>query len=503
MMICVPPVCGGFTSFFIHKLWIILWISSIKLCISARVIPTTARPSGKPFSVAYANLGGVFVDKQGAAALWEKASQLIKSEINSVSYDYWFQDLQPADWDGEKLTLMADNDFGRNLLKEKYDELIRTALQRAAGRPVSYVILTPAEAAAPVKSAPPAAPDKDSGSMLNPKYTFSTYVIGKSNNFAHAAAYAVSQSPGDTYNPLFLYSGVGLGKTHLMHAIGHAILEKNPGARILYITSETFTNDLVKAIGSNTNFEFRNRYRNVDVLMVDDIQFIAGKEQTQEEFFHTFNALYEARKQIVISSDKPPKDIPTLEERLRSRFEWGLIADISKPDLETRIAILQKKAELEHLDVPDEVNTYIATKVESNIRELEGCLTRVLAYANISHKPLSEEVAAEALRDMIPVKDPRRITPDLIMAIVAEYFSVSVDDLKSKRRNREITVPRQVAMYLIRELNGASLPRIGLEFGGRDHTTVIHACDKVAEDIQRDASMRSTVEALKKRIQGA
>ena len=393
--------------------------------------------------------------------------------------------------------------FANFTAKEKYDELIRTALQRAAGRPVSYVILTPAEAAAPVKSAPPAAPDKDSGSMLNPKYTFSTYVIGKSNNFAHAAAYAVSQSPGDTYNPLFLYSGVGLGKTHLMHAIGHAILEKNPGARILYITSETFTNDLVKAIGSNTNFEFRNRYRNVDVLMVDDIQFIAGKEQTQEEFFHTFNALYEARKQIVISSDKPPKDIPTLEERLRSRFEWGLIADISKPDLETRIAILQKKAELEHLDVPDEVNTYIATKVESNIRELEGCLTRVLAYANISHKPLSEEVAAEALRDMIPVKDPRRITPDLIMAIVAEYFSVSVDDLKSKRRNREITVPRQVAMYLIRELNGASLPRIGLEFGGRDHTTVIHACDKVAEDIQRDASMRSTVEALKKRIQGA
>ena len=320
---------------------------------------------------------------------------------------------------------------------------------------------------------------------------------------ACAAAKAVAEKPAEGFNPLFIYGESGLGKTHLLYAIANGIRKQNPNANIVYIKGDEFTNELIAAIANGKNIEFRSKYRESDLFLIDDIQFIAGKESTQEEFFHTFNALYEARKQIVISSDKPPKDIPTLEERLRSRFEWGLIADISKPDLETRIAILQKKAELEHLDVPDEVNTYIATKVESNIRELEGCLTRVLAYANISHKPLSEEVAAEALRDMIPVKDPRRITPDLIMAIVAEYFSVSVDDLKSKRRNREITVPRQVAMYLIRELNGASLPRIGLEFGGRDHTTVIHACDKVAEDIQRDASMRSTVEALKKRIQGA
>ena len=443
------------------------------------------------------------MENPSAKEIWDKASQLIKSEINGISYDSWFKDIVPVSFDGQVLTLLVNIEFIRNMLRNNYDQLIQAALMQAAGEPVRYVVRIASEMNAPREEAP--ARPSAAASMLNPKYTFSTYVIGKSNNFAHAAAYAVSQSPGDTYNPLFLYSGVGLGKTHLMHAIGHAILEKNPQSRILYITSETFTNDLINAISSNTNSEFRNRYRNVDVLMVDDIQFIAGKEQTQEEFFHTFNALYEARKQIVISSDKPPKDIPTLEERLRSRFEWGLIADISKPDLETRIAILRKKAELENLDVPDEVNAYIASKVESNIRELEGCLTRVLAYAkaNGGGAPVTEELAAEALRDMLPVKDPRRITTDLIMAIVAEYYSVSVEDLKSKRRNREITVPRQIAMYLTRELNGASLPRIGLEFGGRDHTTVIHACDKVAEDMKRDAALKGTIDTLKKRIQGA
>ena len=316
------------------------------------------------------------MENPSAKEIWDKASQLIKSEINGISYDSWFKDIVPVSFDGQVLTLLVNIEFIRNMLRNNYDQLIQAALMQAAGEPVRYVVRIPSEMNAPREEAP--ARPSAAASMLNPKYTFSTYVIGKSNNFAHAAAYAVSQSPGDTYNPLFLYSGVGLGKTHLMHAIGHAILEKNPQSRILYITSETFTNDLINAISSNTNSEFRNRYRNVDVLMVDDIQFIAGKEQTQEEFFHTFNALYEARKQIVISSDKPPKDIPTLEERLRSRFEWGLIADISKPDLETRIAILRKKAELENLDVPDEVNAYIASKVESNIRELEGCLTRVL-----------------------------------------------------------------------------------------------------------------------------
>ena len=444
------------------------------------------------------------MDKQGAVELWEKASQLIRSDINSVSYENWFRDLKPADYDGQTLTLLAANAFNRNILTENYSRQLQAALNLAAGHEVGFVLRLPSEDIAPREPLSKPAPQASASlNMLNPKYTFSTYVIGKSNNFAHAAAYAVSQRPGDAYNPLFLYSGVGLGKTHLMHAIGNSILEKNPNARILYITSENFTNDLIKAISTNTNFEFRNLYRNVDVLMVDDIQFIAGKEQTQEEFFHTFNALYEARKQIVISSDKPPKDIPTLEERLRSRFEWGLIADISKPDLETRIAILRKKAELEHIVISDSVLHYIAEKTESNIRELEGCLTRVLAYADLTKTPLNEALAAEALRDMLPVKDPRRITTDLIMAIVSEYYHVTVDDLKSKRRNREITVPRQIAMYLVRELNGTSLPTIGMEFGGRDHTTVIHACDKVAEDIKHDAQLKETVGTLKKRIQGA
>lgn len=440
------------------------------------------------------------MDKLNAIDLWDQATQLIKAEVTSLSYDSWFKETQPVTYDGQVMTLLTNNDFTRNMLKSNYHLLLQTALKHAAGKQVDYIIRIPSEI---VESAPAAPVPNTPPNMLNPKYTFSTYVIGKSNNFAHAAAYAVSQGPGDTYNPLFLYSGVGLGKTHLMHAIGHVILENNPSARILYVTSETFTNDLIKAISTNTNIEFRNLYRNVDVLMVDDIQFIAGKEQTQEEFFHTFNALYESRKQIIISSDKPPKDIPTLEERLRSRFEWGLIADISKPDLETRIAILRKKAEMENLNVPDEVNTYIASKVKSNIRELEGCLTRVLAYANLTHAPISEAIAAEALKDMLPVKDPRRITTDLIMAIVAEYYSVTVEDLKSKRRNREVTVPRQIAMYLVRDMNGSSLPRIGMEFGGRDHTTVIHACDKVAADMRKDANVKGAVETLRKRIQGA
>ena len=288
-----------------------------------------------------------------------------------------------------------------------------------------------------------------------------------------------------------------------MHAIGHEILEKNPEAKIMYITSETFTVELIRAIATNENFEFRDRYRNVDVLMVDDIQFIAGKEATQEEFFHTFNALHQAGKQIIISSDKPPQNIPTLEERLSSRFQWGLTVDIAKPDLETRIAILRKKVERDGLDVPDEVNNFIAAKIESNIRELEGSLNRVIAYANLTGTPISEQLAAEALRDIIPVKDPKRITTDLIMAMVAEHFNVTVDDLKSKRRNREVSVPRQIAMYLVRELNGTSLPTIGMEFGGKDHTTVIHACKKVEDDLKTDQQLKETVNTLKKRIQGA
>lgn len=439
------------------------------------------------------------MDKQGAAALWEKASQLIKSEINSVSYDYWFQDLQPADWDGEKLTLMADNDFGRNLLKEKYDELIRTALQRAAGRPVSYVILTPAEAAAPVKSAPPAAPDKNSGSMLNPKYTFSTYVIGKSNNFAHAAAYAVSQSPGDTYNPLFLYSGVGLGKTHLMHAIGHAILEKNPSARILYITSETFTNDLVKAIGSNTNFEFRNRYRNVDVLMVDDIQFIAGKEQTQEEFFHTFNALYNEKKQIILTSDRPPRDISYLESRLQTRFESGLMADIQPPDTELRAAIFKMKTQLLGIRLDNEVLTYLSENITNNVRQIEGALKRLRAQSFITGEPISKAMAADVLKDFFTTDGAERVTIEKVFSFVSRRYGFSTEDIRGKKRTSDIVYVRHIAMYLCTEYTGLSLKAIGRQFG-RDHSTVINARDNVINRMKKDSAFDKEIRELSKEL---
>ena len=436
-----------------------------------------------------------------ATEVWEKASLLIKRQVSVQSWHNWFETLSAVEFRGENLVLLASNDFQKNTILTLHGTILRAAIANITGGTGNFDLTTEKETEeAPVPRTNE--PNSTANMTLNPKYTFANYVIGKSNNFAHAAAKAVSENPGNSYNPLFLYSGVGLGKTHLMHAIGNAILEKNPKAKILYITSETFTNDLITAISNNTTVKFRERYRNVDVLMVDDIQFIAGKEQTQEEFFHTFNALYEARKQIVISSDKHPKDIPTLEERLRSRFEWGLTADISKPDLETRIAILRKKAELEHLTVPDEVNIYIAGKIESNIRELEGCLTRVLAYASLIKAPVTQELAAEALHDVLPIRDPRRITPDLILGIVSEYFQVTVEAMKSKNRSREITVPRQIAMYLIREMNGMSLPSIGSLFD-RDHTTVMHACDKVEADIKKDGNFRNIVEVLKKKIEDA
>ena len=438
-----------------------------------------------------------------AGELWESACGILKQEMTDISYQTWIESsLKPFGLIGDTLILECINAMMREYGINRIMPQIQNAVSTAAGKALTVEALCQEEMDSRVRELE-AKYTGNTLAQLNPKYTFDTFVVGSGNRFAHAVSLAVAEVPAKAYNPLFIYGGVGLGKTHLMHAIGHFIQDHFPNMRMLYLPSEMFTNELVAAIKNNKNVEFRNRFRNVDVLMLDDIQFIAGRDSTQEEFFHTFNALHSAGKQIIISSDKPPREIARLEERLRSRFEWGLIADIQKPDFDTRIAILRKKAENEGIEISDEMLELIAGRIDSNIRELEGCLTRVLAYANISHKPLSEEVAAEALRDMIPVKDPRRITPDLIMAIVAEYFSVSVDDLKSKRRNREITVPRQVAMYLIRELNGASLPRIGLEFGGRDHTTVIHACDKVAEDIQRDASMRSTVEALKKRIQGA
>lgn len=330
---------------------------------------------------------------------------------------------------------------------------------------------------------------------LNPRYTFDNFVVGNGNRFAHAASLAVAEAPATAYNPLFLYGGVGLGKTHLMQAVGYSVLHTNPRAKVLYITCEIFTNELITSIQEGKMQEFRNKYRNIDLLLVDDIQFLAGKERTQEEFFHTFNALHEANKQIIVSSDRPPKEIPTLEERLRSRFEWGLIADIQSPDFETRIAILRKKAEMVDLVVPQEIFTLIASKIDSNIRELEGALIRVVAFASLSGSEVSIDLVEKVLKDFgSQQKDKSSLSIDLIKKATAEYYSVKIDDMSAKIRTREIATARQVAMYLCRELTPASLPKIGEEFGGRDHTTVMHAHDKIKHASKTD---REVTEALK------
>ena len=346
---------------------------------------------------------------------------------------------------------------------------------------------------------------------LNPKYTFDTFVVGGNNNFAHAASLAVAESPGEIYNPLFLYGGVGLGKTHLMHSIAHFILERSPQKKVLYVTSETFTNELIEALKSGkTNggnelamTAFRERYRNIDVLLIDDIQFIIGKESTQEEFFHTFNHLHVSGKQIIISSDKPPKDIETLEARLRTRFEWGLIADISSPDYETRMAILRKKEELDGLKkyhIPNEVMQYIATNVKSNIRELEGSLNKLIALHKLKNEEINIVLAAEALKDIISPDEKRKITPELILEIVSEHFGISISDLKSNKRNSEIAMPRQIAMYLCRSMTDTPLKTIGIILGGKDHSTVSYGVDKIALEIKNDEILSNTVDIIKKKI---
>jgi len=321
-------------------------------------------------------------------------------------------------------------------------------------------------------------------------------VVGAGNRFAHAAAIAVAESPARAYNPLFIYGGVGLGKTHLLHAIGHRVLLGAEVARVAYISSEKFTNELINSIRDDKTLDFRRRYRNVDVLLIDDIQFLAGKERTQEEFFHTFNTLHEASRQIIITSDRPPKEIPTLEDRLRSRFEWGLIADIQPPDLETRIAILKKKAESDGNSVPDEVAEFIAQRIHTNIRELEGALVRVVAYASLTRSPIGVELAADVLRDLLPPTRARVVTIQAIQLSVAEFFGIRPEEMQAKRRTKGVAFPRQVAMFLARELTDASLPRIGEEFGGRDHTTVIHACQRVRETLKRDAHLAASLKRL-------
>jgi len=379
-------------------------------------------------------------------------------------------------------------------LRAQYPELIRVSFTVG---PEDLFTTPPLEKSSfsPEKALLPNAP------FLNPRYTFDTFVVGHGNRFAHAASLAVAEAPAKAYNPLFLYGGVGLGKTHLMQAIGHHVTLANPRAKTLYITSENFTNDLINSIRDDKTLQFRNKYRNIDLLLVDDVQFLAGKERTQEEFFHTFNTLYEAGKQIVVSSDRPPKEIPTLEERLRSRFEWGLTADIQPPDFETRIAILQKKAELSELSVPDEILSYIASKVLSNIRELEGALIRVVAYASLTASEISVPLVDHVLKDILdPRKDRSNLSIDLIKKAASEFYSVKIDDMSAKIRTKEIATARQVAMFLARELTDSSLPKIGQEFGGRDHTTVLHAYEKIKAASKNDSNVQDAIKTITQKL---
>ena len=433
--------------------------------------------------------------------IWDEACAVMRSELTQVSFNTWIgSGLRPLGCSGDQFFIEAVTPFYHQYIVPRFSVLISNSLSQVVGKPMEAVILTPAQADEYREGVVPEEKPADNSS-LNPKYTFDTFVVGNNNRFAHAAALAVAESPADAYNPLFIYGGVGLGKTHLMHAIGHYMLSQKPTLRIKYVTSEVFMNEMVNSLNKKTQAEFREKYRNIDVLMVDDIQFLTGKVGTQEEFFHTFNALHSAGKQIVLSSDKPPKEIAKLEERLRSRFEWGLIADIAKPDLETRVAILQKKAEDELLTVDPAILTMIAERVSSNIRELEGCLTRLVAYSSLTGRKIDQALAEEALKEIFARSEPRHVTCEDVMESVATYYNVTVSDLKSPRRNREVAVPRQIAMYIAREIVGAPLTMIGDCFGGRDHSTVNHACQKVASDIKFSPALNNLVSDLMQQLQ--
>ena len=430
--------------------------------------------------------------------IWNKACQLMHAKMSDVTYSTWIERaLRPLDLNGNQYYIKAETDFYHQFVVSRYSSLISSAINEASGRELQTSILTPKQAI-DYKNGN-AVPHKSS-SNLNSRYTFESFVVGSGNRFAHAASLAVAEAPADAYNPLFLYGGVGLGKTHLMHAIGHYILQQRPETRLEYVTSETFTIELVTAIQTNRNIQFREKYRSVDVLLIDDIQFIAGRDSTQEEFFHTFNALFNAGKQIVISSDRPPKEIAHLEERLRSRFLSGLIADIQRPDLDTRCAILRSKAREEGIDVQEDVIQMIAQNVDSNIRELEGSLTRLSAYSNLSGKEISLELAQEALKEIISEHQPRSVTCEDVLNAVSAYYSVTVEDLVGPRRSRNITVPRQMIMYLSRLLTDTSLPKIGDMLGGRDHSTVLHGCAKIESLIQTAPPIKAAVADLSKQL---
>lgn len=443
---------------------------------------------------------------------WEEILTSVKVEYNitDVSFRTWLLPLQVFDVKENVIKIAVDDGIGPhgvNFIKNRYGLFLKTAIAEQLNQEfdLQFVLLSAAKAESEqsfeANEVKLYAMDSRRAS-LNPKYTFNTFIVGSNNNLAHAAALAVAESPGEVYNPLFIYGGVGLGKTHLMHSIAHLILDNNPAAKVLYVTSEKFTNELIESIRNigSAPTSFREKYRTNDVLLIDDIQFIIGKESTQEEFFHTFNTLYEAKKQIVISSDKHPKDILTLEERLRSRFEWGLTVDIQSPNYETRMAILRKKEEMDHLTIGDEILSYIATHVKSNIRELEGALTKIVALSRLKKTEINFSLAEEALEALIAPNEKRTVTLDFIVDIVAEHFSTSAEELSSTHRTRNIAYPRQIAMYLCRQLTSVPLTDIGRFMGNRDHSTILHGIKKIEKDLQKDPALRNTIDVLIKKI---
>ena len=435
---------------------------------------------------------------------WKEILQRVRDEheLSEISFTTWIEPLTIHSVEDNLITILVPSEkMGLDYVSKKYTLPIKVAIAEITGVNYEIRFILPEE----VKQEKAPAPVQKNLYVpnLNPKYTFDTFVVGSNNKFAHAASLAVAESPGEIYNPLFLYGGVGLGKTHLMHSIAHFILQKNPSSRILYVTSEEFTNEVIEAIRNSNNTamtKFREKYRNIDVLLIDDVQFIIGKESTQEEFFHTFNTLHGANKQIILSSDRPPKDMDILEDRIRSRFEWGLIADIQPPDYETRMAILRKNAETYDRQIDEEIIKYIATNIKSNIRELEGAFNKIIAFAKLNKVDLTLSLAEEALKDVIYPNKPKEITPTLIINVVAEHFGVKPEDITSKKRNSEFVQPRQVVMYLCRELTDTSFTNIGKLLGKKDHTTVIHGVNKVSAEIQTNEELRNKIDIITKKI---
>jgi len=439
-----------------------------------------------------------------AEDLWTAISDRLKGALNDTTYGTWFSDAEGRELNDDAFVLAVPNDFTREWIEGHFVDLINAALRDATGEERRVEITVEhdeVKSTRPLEKPPKGAA---AATAIQARYTFDSFVIGSSNRFAHAAALAVAEAPAQAYNPLFIYGGTGLGKTHLLQAVGQYVAEHSGSLTVRYITSETFMNDFINSLRDKRIEGFKQRYRTYDLLLIDDIQFLEHKERIQEEFFHTFNSLYEAGRQIVISSDRPPREISTLEERLRSRFEWGLITDIQPPDLETRIAILRKKVKTDGIHVPDpQVLTFIASRVSTNIRELEGALTRVVAFSSLTGRPMTVDLAQDVLKDVFPQGEAQEVSIERIQTTVSDRFSLSMEELCGDRRSQNIVYPRQVAMYLSRELTDASLPKIGREFGGRDHTTVIHATSKIARLIREDRSVYNLVQELTARIKQA